>query len=111
MIERLILALRLLASPPAAQLAQFSESKRTSEIALDFDDALRLVSDCPQIRLESRQRESLERLSDYLDARSDAGHASLWTESAIRDSADWQRIRELARAALESLDAHADGPT
>ena len=111
MVERLIQTLQALASPPEVQLARFPDFvARADELALDFDDALRLVYDCPQIQLEPTQRRYLDRLNRYLDERSGRTDNPFWTEAAIRQSAEWATLRELARDALTSLDAPLDVP-
>jgi hypothetical protein len=106
MIERLIHALQALAAPADFQLARSSAPlARPDELALDFDDAFRLSSDCPQIELDARQRECLDRLDRFLERRSGPSAADFWTESAIRAGAEWTVVRELAAAALSCLGA------
>ena len=80
MIERLVTTLRSLADSDGEQ------SQCVSVLAADYADALRLVIDCPQIRLEPEQREALERVDDALDRGADAA-----------------RDAELARAAAAML--------
>lgn len=86
MIERLLTSLDSLAAlgdaPPG----------RWSSLAGDYSDALRLVIDCPQIRLEAEQREALERVEDALE----------------RSPVDAERVRELARVARAALGPRED---
>ena len=111
MVERLIQTLQALASPPEVQLARFPDFvARADELALDFDDALRLVYDCPQLQLEPRQRQRLDRLSEYLDVRSRQPDNPFWTEAAVRQSAEWVTLRQLAGDALSSLDVEPEVP-
>lgn len=87
MIERLVQSLQALAAPADAQRARSPNSTaRTHDLAADYADALRLVIDCPQIRLDPEQREALERVEDALERAS--GRA---------------RVADLARAALATL--------
>lgn len=77
MIERLLTTLRVLAASTDARPA------RAAALAGDYADALRLVIDCPQIRLEAEQQAALELVEDALD------------RGAAR-----ARVAELARQAL-----------
>jgi hypothetical protein len=105
MIERLVETLQALAAPAEVQLARHPEIvARSEELALDFADALRLVTDCPQIHLTRAQRESLEQLDAYLEQRGDGARDAFWTEQAIRTSAEWAEVRRLAASALGELD-------
>lgn len=88
MIERLATTLSLLADFGAGEEAV----ARRSAIAGDYSDALRLVIDCPQIRLEPEQQAALERVEDALE----------------REPVDADRVRELARAALVALLRHPE---
>jgi hypothetical protein len=111
MIERLVDTLRALAAPAEEQLARYPDFVvKADELALDFDDALRLVMDCPQIRLEAEQEHALERLDDTLERMSGEANASLWTARALREREEWAHVRRLARAALAALDHPADPP-
>jgi hypothetical protein len=104
MIERLVHALRILAEPAGVQLARVPDfAARSGELALDFADALRLVTDCPQLYLTTLQRESLEQLDAFLEQRSDGARSSFWSEDAVRTSAEWAEVRRLAAAALVEL--------
>ncbi len=86
MIERLVEVLRALAGPGDVDPA------RAERLAGDFDDAARLVIDCPQIELTGAQRAALDRLAAHLDRAPGGGGA------AGRDDA-----RRLAREALAAL--------
>ena len=104
MIERLVYALETLAAPADVQLARAPDfAARSGELALDFADALRLVTDCPQLHLTSAQRESLERLDTYLERLADSMSGELRTERAVRTSAEWSHVRRLAAGALAEL--------
>lgn len=86
MIERLLTSLQQLAASAGEQPA------RVSALGADYADALRLVIDCPQIRLEPEQQAALERVEDALE----------------REPVDADRVRELARAALVALLRHPE---
>jgi hypothetical protein len=106
MIERLITALQALAAPAEIQLSRFPNFVGNADgLALDYDDAFRLIVDCPQIVLTSEQRVALEEVDGYLDGMSGAANASLWTEQAIRSSAEWAIVRQLACVALVAIGA------
>ena len=111
MVERLIHTLQALAAPPDVQLGRFPDFvAKGDELALDFDDALQLVYDCPQLQLEAHQHESLDRLYRYLEERSARDRAAFWTEAAIQSSPEWVAVRRLAVSALTSLGAPIDLP-
>jgi len=86
MIHRLIETLRALAA--ADRLAS------AEQLVLDFDDALLLVRDCPQLRLTNLQRDALADVEAALNT--------------ARTSAEWENVSQRARAALSALDAPAD---
>ena len=110
MIERLIHSLQALAAPAHVQLVRFPNFlENADELARDYADALRLVADCPQLRLESAQRDALDRLDDHLD-RMIAANAGRWTEDAVRSGPAWDTARGLARDALATLGAPDDRP-
>lgn len=81
MIERLVVALETLAVPADVQLARVPDfAAQAGELALDFADALRLVTACPQLHLTSAQRESLEQLDAYLERLAGSAGDALRTE-------------------------------
>lgn len=104
MIERLVETLRVLAAPPRDQLGAYRSSlERGAWLAGDYADALRLVTDCPQIELLPRQRtvlESLERELESMSARDEA-----WSSRAVEHGAEWERVRALARRALVLIES------
>ena len=111
MIERLVQALRRLATPAEDQFGRGpSIAGNVSDLALDFADALLLVTDCPQVLLAPEQQSALERVDDALEAMRGDGHAALWTEAALRDSAEWQFVRILSARALLALGQPATLP-
>ncbi len=106
MIERLVLALEALAASAEVQLARDPRfAARADELALDYADALRLVTDCPQIHLDPEQRDALEHLDEHLDAMRTGRGNTPWTDDTLRTSPEWARARALAGRALATLDA------
>jgi hypothetical protein len=111
-IQRLITSLQALAAPAEIQLARFPDFVvKADELALDFDDALMLVRDCPQLELTPGQVAALDALDQALDVMSGPGQGRFWTESALRDGAEWAHVRGLAAAALRTLDAPVTTPS
>ena len=111
MIERLVHALQALAAPADAQLARDPAFvAKARELALDFADALRLVTDCPQVILTREQQATLEHVDDLLERMSGEQNAALWTEAALREGAEWQAVRRLAGQALLALGQPVDLP-
>lgn len=111
MIERLTYALQTLASPAEMQLSRFPElAARAGEIALDYADALRLVTDCPQILLTPEQMHALEQVDEQLDRMTRPDRAPLWTQGAVRGATEWALVRAAAARALEALGLPRGGP-
>ena len=104
MIAALTETLKALAAPADRQLAwDANGTVNPAELALDFDDAFRLVCDCPQIRLTSEQLARLRSLDAILEKMGAAESAAFWTPRAIRDSGEWAEVRAAAQRALASL--------
>ena len=111
MIQRLITSLQALAAPAEIQLARFPDFVvKADELALDFDDAIILVRDCPQLDLTPAQVAALEAVDQALSAMSGPERGRFWTDSALRESAEWGRVRGLAARALRTLDAPVANP-
>ncbi len=109
MIERLTGLLQALAAPANEQVDRYPELKsRAEQIALDYCDAFRLVCDCPQLILTTKQRRALDAVAETLDSLSVPGSATLWSEYAIRTSPRWKTIRRLAMEALRALGQSTD---
>jgi hypothetical protein len=90
LIDRLIHSLQALASPAETQLARFPDFVvRADELALDFSDALMLVSNRPRARLTAAQRGALELLDTHLGEMSGPVRPQLWTDDAVRGSPEW----------------------
>jgi hypothetical protein len=103
MIERLVTTLEVLAAPADEQVARFPDvAGQMHAIGLDYADALLLITDCQQVLLTPEQQAALERVDDLLEALRGAG-SSPWTESALRDGAEWRAIRRDAGEALRLL--------
>jgi len=110
-IERLIRSLQALAAPAEVQLARFPAfAVQADELALDFADALLLVSDCSQVRLSATERHALERLDAQLAAMNGSVRREIWSEAAVRQAPEWAATRRLAWEALDALQAPADLP-
>ncbi|HEU4632085.1 MAG TPA: hypothetical protein VFS08_20205 [Gemmatimonadaceae bacterium] len=106
MIERLITTLHTLAAPAERQLHRLPPHvAHADELARDFEDAYRLVCDCPQVELSAAQRAALERVEARLDALRDHPDAALWTEKALRSAPAWAATRRAAADALAALGA------
>lgn len=104
MIERLVHALQLLALPAERQLARGPDfAAQAGELALDFDDALRLVRDCPQMELTDAQHAALGAVDALLSRMSDEVQPAPWTEQAVRGAPEWRALRHAAADALAAL--------
>lgn len=98
MIERVVLALQALAAPPEARVKGGSVAEEMDALVLDFDDALRLMLDCPQIQLEPAQREALLRLEEHLESLTGAGNAQVAGDAEV-----WACTRGLTAETLRTL--------
>lgn len=96
-------SLQALAAPASQQLDLFPELEHTADaLAFDFDHWRDVVTDATPDGLTSDQARALAELDAQLIAMG-ATDEPLWTESALRESPLWERVRQLARAALSSL--------
>ena len=121
MIESLITSLRTLAAPADVQLratdagaaggpvgedtavATAGAVPDVRGLASDFADALLLVSDCPQVLLNARQRQALDTLDAQLEGMLRDGGVRVWQPSGVRESVEWKTVRRLAAEALRML--------
>ena len=103
MIARLIDSLRLLAAPPDQQLDEFRRrAGPDEEVASDFADAFLLAASCQQVELNDAQLAALERVQGVLDEITETQPAA-WSETAVKQSEQWQVLRRLLTQALQSL--------
>jgi hypothetical protein len=110
MIESLIVALRALAAPAHLQLARFPDFVlKADELALDFADAHLLFTQCQQLEFTQAQRDAVNAVDRLLDRMSGSDHAALWSEQALRQAPEWDRVRRAAKLALREL-GYAEGP-
>jgi len=111
MIERLVHALQALAAPAEVQLARYPAFVvKADELALDYADALLLITDCPQLSLTPEQQAAIEVVDHLLHQMSGKQNAALWTEAALRTAPAWQEVRRLAREGLLALGQPVDLP-
>lgn len=104
MIDRLLITLRALAASPDEQLERFPDLvAKPDELALDFDDAYRLLQQCQQLELSAAQRDAVAAVDRLLGQLSGPEHGMLWTEAALRRAPEWEQVRGAARAALRVL--------
>jgi len=101
----LVNATRLLASDADVQQRAFPDFVQVpDELALNFDDAFRLIHQLEASgHLRRQQVEALERVDKLLGEMTNRHESSLWTLEALRVSPDWQALRAEARSALGSL--------
>jgi hypothetical protein len=111
MIERLVHALQALAAPAEEQLARCPAFVvKADELALDYADALLLITDCPQVSLTPEQQAALEAVDHLLDRMTGEKNEALWTEAALHTAPEWQEVRCLAREGLLALGQPVDLP-
>ena len=98
--QELIWILRWLAAEPDAAIAAVDDIVTADEIALDLDDWSEGTRDRPLI--DETTASMLQVINDEFTAMTN-GDASLWTDDAIRQSPEWAKQRERARATLVHL--------
>ena len=98
--KELIWTLRWLAAEPDAAIAAVDDIVTADEIALDLDGWLEGTRDRPLI--DETTASMLQVINDEFTAMT-SGVPSLWTDDAIRQSPEWARQLERARAALVHL--------
>src|SRR6185437_15553990 len=101
---RLEWSLRALAQPAAIQQQLFPEfSECSDELALTFEEGYREAQQLPEWKtVTEEQRAAVDEVDRYLEWMSQRD-GDLWTESALRTSLEWSRVRHLSRRALVLL--------
>lgn len=104
-------ALLALAAEGEIALSVYSKSVlRPDELALDFDHWLTAVRGQHGLQFNARQSQVLSEIDSKLNGMSGRINAHLWTEDAVRNSPEWQQVRDLAREALALLEWPVDSP-
>jgi len=102
--ERTKQALQLLACPAETQIKLIpSFACVTDELALDLDHWTEVVLDNFRCELTEEQISSLTAIDQKFDLLSRGGiefSEEFWTEDALRKSAEWEKIRQMAKEAL-----------
>jgi hypothetical protein len=99
----------VLALPAEAQLAWAGQLLDQDvllidELALEFDDGLRLVPTfIERDWISASALPVLIELDNQLNAMSGEQNASLWKPDAVTSRPEWHRVRALARAALTQV--------
>ena len=104
LLVRLRHCLQALAMPADVQLSLLPDFVcKAGELALDFDHWSACVLSNPECQMSDGQRARLLALNDALEQMSGEGKQSLWTDQALGSRAEWERVRERAKAALASF--------
>jgi len=104
----LVRSVAVLALPHTGQVAWLESltfgASNVGELALDFEDGYLIA---PQLVaagwLTSEFVRQLGIIDALLDEMSGASNAYQWTADALQNSPEWEKVRELARAALFQL--------
>ena len=105
MTERLKHALQALAAPAEVQLARYPEFVvKADELALEFDEALRLTLSAPRHGLSPEQLSYLVAIDTFLE-KLGAGEMRdwAWTDAAVRGGPHWAQLRAVAAEALRAF--------
>ncbi len=103
--QRMIEALAVLGADSADQLAWIDKHKVvTDELALESDDAFRLIADLRQEEfLDTEALGKLQLIDAVLEEMSGRENAERWSREALATDAGWRQVRTLARDLLVSL--------
>ncbi|MEU9006369.1 hypothetical protein [Streptomyces sp. NPDC048551] len=101
----MIAALAVLGADSADQLAWIDQHEVvTDELALEFDDAFRLMADLQQEEfLATEALGKLQLIDAVLAEMSGRGNAERWSREALATDGGWRQVRALARDLLVSL--------
>ncbi|HEY9401658.1 MAG TPA: hypothetical protein VIQ24_03110 [Pyrinomonadaceae bacterium] len=111
LLVRLKHSLQALAMPADTQLELSHDFVcKVEELALDFDHWSRCVLSNNRGELSEEQKSLLRKLDGTFDQLSGGQSQNLWTEDALRNSPEWQTVRDIARAALTSFGWAAERP-
>lgn len=101
----MIEALALLGADSADQLAWIDKYKVvTDELALEFDDAFRLMAGFQQEELlDTEAMSKLQLINSVLEEMGGREHAERWSREALTTDAGWFQLRALARDLLVTL--------
>ncbi len=98
-----VLNLILPAGEQLAILEAAGDKAAVDELALDYDDGFRMVSDGGlRGQLTHGEIAALIALDRQLDRMSGTGNADNWTAEALHSSECWKEVRRLAAVALAS---------
>ncbi|AWI29594.1 hypothetical protein [Streptomyces tirandamycinicus] len=104
-LRQLRASLERLSWPAERQLSHLQSLQvDVDELALEFDDAFRLV--CGKVtkgRLPRLAVEATQPIDDILDRMANAG-AEIWRSDALEDSPEWAELRAQSSQALEALE-------
>lgn len=109
LLAKLVRSVAILALPYDGQVAWLSslglgDPEFADELALELEDGAllsRQFEDAGWVSSDARQ--AVTELDALLRERSGEVHEDFWRLDALRDSPDWERIRELALKALLAL--------
>lgn len=108
-------SLESLAACPSDQEPLFPDLVVTpDELALSFDHWSSVICQGYGSELTATERASLEAIEQTLTRMSrDAVEfdADIWTDNAVRTSADWTSLRQFAAAALDAFGWRAENPS
>ena len=101
LLVRLKHSLQALAMPADTQLELFPDFVcKAEELALDFDHWSGCVLGNDRGELSEEQKSLLGKLGGTFDLMEGGEKQTLWTEDALRNSREWQGVRDTAKAAL-----------
>ena len=106
-MPELVLVIRRLASAGSGQPALFPDQNVGAiELVREFDQRASAVREADNSQLSASQIEALDLLGQKLSTMLRDGaefDADIWTDEAVRSSADWAQVRTLATAALDAF--------
>lgn len=97
-LSQIIEAIKLVAAPPIDQLDAFPDFVcKPDEIALTFDEVFSLIDDTTSISTEiySKMKNINELFNTF--------RKEDWTEDAVKNSKNWQLVRQMAKDLLSMI--------
>ncbi len=111
LLMRLKYSLQALAMPAETQLELFPDFVcKVEELALDFDQWSRCVLSNDGGELSEEQKSLLSELDGTFGQMSGGQDKNLWSEDALRNSPAWRRVRDTAKAAIDSFGWNTERP-
>jgi hypothetical protein len=107
----LMASLQALAMPAVVQIELFPKGVCLAcELTEDFENFSRAFSAACEKSTRAKSKDALAEIRKCIEDLSQEGDFVCWDERRIRESAGWEKLRELSKAALVSLGWPIEAP-